>query len=86
MRAAIAEAEVGDDVLDGDPTTRRLEADVARLLGHEAALFFPTGTQANQVALSLLSEPGTEIVVEECAHLTDYEEIVAIAPLQVVIL
>lgn len=79
MRAAIAEAEVGDDVLDGDPTTRRLEADVARLLGHEAALFFPTGTQANQVALSLLSEPGTEIVVEECAHLTDCEEAAAAA-------
>ena len=74
MRAAIAEAEVGDDVLDGDPTTRRLESDVARLLGHEAALFFPTGTQANQVAVRLLSEQGTEIIVEEWAHLTDYEE------------
>lgn len=74
MRAAIAEAEVGDDVLDGDPTTRRLESDVARLLGHEAALFFPTGTQANQVAVRLLSEQGTEIIVEEWAHLNDYEE------------
>ena len=55
MRAAIAQAEVGDDVLDGDPTTKRLESDVAQLLGHEAALFFPTGTQANQVAVRLLS-------------------------------
>lgn len=79
MRAAIAEAAVGDDVLDGDPTTKRLESEVARLLGHEAALFFPTGTQANQVAISLLSEPGTEVVVEEVAHLTDLEEAAAAA-------
>jgi threonine aldolase len=79
MRAAIAAAEVGDDVLDGDPTTRRLESEVARLLGHESALFFPTGTQANQVAIRLLTEPGAEVVVEEGAHLTDLEENAAAA-------
>ncbi len=74
MRRAIAEAEVGDDVLDGDPTTRRLEARVAELLGHETALFFPSGTQANQVAIGLLARPGTEIVVEAAAHLLHFEE------------
>jgi threonine aldolase len=74
MRSAIAGAEVGDDVLDGDPTTSRLEARVARTLGHEAALFFPSGTQANQVAIGLLSQRGSEIVVEEQAHVVHYEE------------
>ena len=74
MRSAIAEAEVGDDVLDGDPTTRKLEARVAHLLGHEAALFFPSGTQANQVALGLLTDPGTEVVIEDQAHMVHYEE------------
>ena len=74
MRTAIVGAEVGDDVLDGDPTTSKLEARVAQLLGHEAALFFPSGTQANQVALGLLSRPGSEIVVEAQAHLVHYEE------------
>src|SRR3989442_1650924 len=53
MRRAIAEAVVGDDVLDGDPTTRRLEQRVAELLGKEDALFFPSGTQANQTGIPL---------------------------------
>lgn len=66
-------AEVGDDVLDGDPTTRRLEDRVADLLGMEAALFFPSGTQANATAVWLLAERGTEVVVEAHAHLVDYE-------------
>lgn len=66
-------AEVGDDVLDGDPTTRRLERRVAELLGMEAALFFPSGTQANQTAVWILAEPGTEVVLEAHAHLVDYE-------------
>lgn len=74
MRRAIADAEVGDDVLDGDPTTRRLEARVAELLGHEASLFFPSGTQANQVALGLLGAPGTEVILEASAHILHYEQ------------
>ena len=74
MRQAIAEAEVGDDVLDGDPTVRRLEQRVAELLGMEDALFFPSGTQANQTGVGLCAEPGTELVVEAGAHLVDYEQ------------
>ncbi len=74
MRSAIADAEVGDDVLDGDPTTRKLEARVAHLLGHETALFFPSGTQANQVAIGLLTNPGSEVVIEDQAHMVHYEE------------
>jgi threonine aldolase len=69
MRAAIAAAEVGDDHLDGDPTTRRLEQRVAALLGKEAALFFPTGTMANQAAVHVHAKPGTEILVDDDAHL-----------------
>lgn len=73
MRRAMAAAEVGDDLLDGDPTTRRLEARVAELLGHEAALFFPSGVQANQAALAVLTRPGTELLVEAAAHVVSYE-------------
>ena len=73
MRRAMAEAEVGDDVLDGDPTVRRLEARVAEMLGKEAGLFFPTGTMANQAAVWLLSAPGTEIFVDTNAHIVHYE-------------
>jgi threonine aldolase len=73
MRRAMADAEVGDDVLDGDPTTRRLEARVAELLGMNDALFFPSGTQANQTGIALLTRPGTELLVEANAHLVHYE-------------
>lgn len=73
MRAAMAEAEVGDDVLDKDPTVDRLERRIAQLLGKEAALFFPTGTQANQAAILLLTRPGTEAVCEAEAHVFHYE-------------
>jgi threonine aldolase len=73
MRRAMADADVGDDVLDGDPTVRRLEERVADLLGKDRALFFPTGTMANQTAVWLLSRPGTEILVEPDAHLVDLE-------------
>lgn len=74
MRRAIAEAEVGDDVLDGDPTVRRLEDRVASLLGTDAALFFPTGTMANECALIVLGRPGTEFFVHEDAHIVDREK------------
>jgi threonine aldolase len=73
MRRAMAEAEVGDDVLDGDPTTRRLEERTARLLGMDDALFFPSGTQANETGVALCTRPGTELVLEADAHLVHYE-------------
>src|SRR5258708_13717387 len=73
MRRAMAEAEVGDDVLDGDPTTRRLERRVAELLGMDEALFFPSGTQANQTGIAFATRPGTELLVEANAHLVHYE-------------
>lgn len=73
MRRAMAEAEVGDDVLDGDPTTRRLEERIADLTGCEAALFFPSGVQANQTAIWLHAERGTEVMLEATAHLVLYE-------------
>ena len=74
MRAAMAAAPVGDDVLDGDPTTRRLEERVAELLGKERALFFPSGLMANQTALATLGRWGGEGVVEGGAHVFHYEE------------
>ena len=74
MRAAMAAAEVGDDVLDGDPTTKKLEARVAEMLGKDAALFFPSGTMANQTAVWLLSKPGTEILLDAGAHIVHYEQ------------
>ncbi len=73
MRRAMADAEVGDDVLDGDPTTRRLEERIAELLGTGDALFFPSGTQANQTGLALVTEPGTELLLEANAHLVHAE-------------
>ena len=73
MRRAMADAEVGDDVLDGDPTTRRLEQRIAELLGTEDALFFPSGTQANQTGVALVTEHATELLLEANAHLVHYE-------------
>lgn len=73
MRRAIAEAEVGDDVYGDDPTVQRLQARLAELLGKEAALFFPSGTQANQTAILLHTRPGTEAVCEADAHVLHYE-------------
>jgi threonine aldolase len=73
MRSAMASAEVGDDVLDGDPTTKRLEARVAEMLGKESARFFPSGTMANQAAVWLHSRPGTEILLDAGAHIVHYE-------------
>jgi threonine aldolase len=74
MRAAMMDAPVGDDVLDHDPTTRRLEERIADLLGKEAALFFPSGIQANQTALAVQGRPGTEVLLEAGAHIFNYEE------------
>jgi threonine aldolase len=73
MRRAMADAEVGDDVLDGDPTTRQLEERVAALLGQERALFFPSGTMANQAALWALGTRGTEFYVHDDSHIVNLE-------------
>lgn len=73
MRAAMAAAEVGDDVFGEDPTVNALEARVAALLGKEAGLFVPTGTMANQVAIRCLTEPGDEVILEADAHPFHYE-------------
>jgi threonine aldolase len=73
MRKAIAEAEVGDDVYGEDPTVRRLEERVAELLGTEAALFVPSGTMANQIALRAHTRPGDEIIISRDAHCWRHE-------------
>ncbi|MGD1856832.1 MAG: threonine aldolase family protein [Leptolyngbyaceae cyanobacterium] len=73
MRTAIATAEVGDDVLGDDPTVQQLERFVASLLGKEAAVFMPSGTMTNQVALRTHTEPGDEIILESQAHIYYYE-------------
>lgn len=73
MRRAMAEAEVGDDVLDGDPTTRALEERTAKVLGQERALFFPSGSMANQAAIWALGERGTELYVHEDSHIVNLE-------------
>jgi threonine aldolase len=73
MRQAIAEAEVGDDVYGEDPTVNALEAEVAALFGHEAALFTPTGSMANQIALQLVTPRGTELLCDADAHVVTYE-------------
>lgn len=80
MRRAMAEAEVGDDVLQDDPTTKRFEAAVAERLGKERALFFPSGTMANQAALWVLGAPGTEVYVDAEAHIV-HSEVAATAAL-----
>lgn len=73
MREAMVSAEVGDDVLDGDPTVARLEQRGAAWLGMERALYVPSGTMANQIALGAWTRPGDEIVVQRWAHITTYE-------------
>ncbi len=73
MRKAIAEAVVDDDVLGDDPTAARLEARVAKMFGKEAAMFVPSGTMANQIAIRTLTEPGDEIIAHEHSHIYLYE-------------
>ncbi len=73
MRRAMAAAEVGDDQYGEDPSVRALEAQVAALLGHEAAVFTPTGIMATQVLLRALVAPGREVVCEADAHVVAYE-------------
>lgn len=73
MRLAMARAEVGDDVYGEDPTVRRLEERVAGLFGHEAALFMPTGSMANVLAVRSLVAPGQEVLCESRAHIARAE-------------
>jgi len=73
MRAAMAAAEVGDDVYGEDPTINRLEARAAEVFGREAALFVPTGTMGNQIAIRLHTQHGQEVICEARAHIVDWE-------------
>ena len=73
MRAAIAAADVGDEQEREDPTVNELQRRVAELLGQEAALFLPTATMANQIALRVLGRPGGELIAEERTHVLVYE-------------
>lgn len=78
MRQAMASAEVGDDVYGEDPTVNRLEARAAEVFGREAALFVPTGTMGNQIAVRLHTRPGQEVICESRAHLL-YGEMAMVA-------
>jgi threonine aldolase len=73
MRAAMADAEVGDDVYGEDPTVTALETEVAALLGHEAALFVPSGSLGNQLGIRLLVQPGQELICDTLAHVARAE-------------
>lgn len=73
MREFMAKAPVGDDVFGDDPTVHQLEERVAEILGKEAAVFVPSGTMANQIALRAHTEPGDEILVDANAHIYFYE-------------
>ena len=73
MRRAIADAVVGDEQKREDPTVTALEERAAELLGHEAAVYLPTATMGNQIALRLLTEPGDEVVAESRSHIFRYE-------------
>lgn len=74
MRKAMAKAEVGDDVYGEDPTVNRLQEAAAALLGKRAALFVPSGTMANQLAIRAHTQPGQEVIVESKAHIVRYEQ------------
>lgn len=74
MREAMMRAEVGDDVYGEDPTVNRLQDTAAALLGKRAALFVPSGTMANQLAIRLHTQPGQEVIAESTAHIVRYEQ------------
>lgn len=73
MRRAMAEAEVGDDVYGEDPTVNILQQRAAEIFGKEAALFCPTGSMGNQIAVKLHTTPGDEIIIEERGHILNWE-------------
>lgn len=74
MRKAMACAEVGDDVYGEDPTVNRLQDMAAAMFGKKAALFVPSGTMGNQLAIRLHTQPGQEVIVEQTAHIVRYEQ------------
>jgi threonine aldolase len=73
MLEAMLKAEVGDDVFKEDPTVNALEGEVAAFFGMEAALFFPSGTMANQTAIKLHTQPGDQLICDKYAHVFNYE-------------
>jgi threonine aldolase len=73
MRGAMAQAEVGDDVYGEDPTVNRLEVRAAEIFGREGAIFVPTGTMGNQIAIRLHTQHGQEVICESRAHILDWE-------------
>ncbi len=73
MRKVMAEAEVGDDVFGEDPTVNALQEKVAKLLGKETAIFVPSGTMANQLAIKSLTQPGDEVIIEGTSHPYNFE-------------
>lgn len=73
MLQAMFASEVGDDVFKHDPTINKLEAKVAAMFGKEAALFFPSGTMANQTAIKLHTQPGEQLICDKYAHIFNYE-------------
>src|SRR5258708_1678872 len=73
MRAAMAAAEVGDDVFHEDPTVNRLEERVAALLGNESAVYVPSGTMSNQICVKAHTQPGDELLCESACHIYNYE-------------
>jgi threonine aldolase len=73
MRAAMATADVGDDVFGEDPTVNKLEETVAAMLGKEAGVFVPSGTMSNQIAVKTHTQPGDEVVCDRECHIFNYE-------------
>lgn len=73
MLAAMMSAKVGDDVFKADPTVNALEEKVAKMFGKEAALFFPSGTMANQTGIKLHTQPGDQLICDKYAHVYNYE-------------
>jgi len=73
MREAMMRAEVGDDVYIEDPTVNKLQERAAEIFGREAALFVPSGTMGNQIAVKIHTQPGNEVIIEERGHIYNYE-------------
>jgi threonine aldolase len=73
MRRAMAEAEVGDDVYGEDPTVNRLQASAAQIFGREAALFVPSGSMGNLIAIKVWTQPSNEVICEQRGHINQYE-------------